>query len=137
MKKDLLVLFVISFMLFACAPTETSSLLGTTWKLTAYGTVANPIPAESDKGTITFGKDGKLSGLGACNEFSGDYEINGDQITLSPIDWGSEQCAYPQMNQESGVYEILKDGTASFKIEGDILTITSKNKALVFERVSE
>ena len=135
MKKYLLILFVIAKLVSACAPRETAtSLTGTTWKLTAFGRVDSPSPAVPDsKGVITFGADGKLTGIGACNEFNGNYEVKDNQIILSNLAWGTEPCPEPQMTQELA-WEL--EGTVDFKIQGNTLTITNKDMVLVFEVVA-
>jgi heat shock protein HslJ len=118
-------------------------LTGTTWQLTSYGSLSTQKPVVAEEGFITFGKDGKFTGIGACNRFEGDYEVKNNQIILSSIVWdvgGNVFCPEPQMSQESGVYEVLK-GTVGFKVEGKTLTITSPlsetdGLVLVFEAVA-
>ena len=144
MKKYFVFLFAIATMISACSPAEPApSLTGTTWKLTSYGRVDSPESAVSEEGFITFSQDGKFTGIGACNRFEGDYEVKNAQIILSSIVWdvgGNVSCPEPQMSQESGVWEVLKD-TAGFKIEDNTLTITRKTLTqgelvLVFEAVA-
>ena len=155
MKKYLFILsllIIASMVLTACggaaateppaaieAPAETAaSLTGTTWKLTTYGRVDSPEPAVAEEGFITFSTNGTLTGLGACDQFEGNYEVKGNQIVLSPLTWGvggHNYCPEPQMSQESGVYEVLQ-GTIDFKIKGNTLTITNTDmdQVLVFEK---
>jgi heat shock protein HslJ len=129
MKKILLVLrwsVLLALVLAACGA-PSASLTGTTWKLTSYGRMDSLSPVvEDSEGTITFDTEGKLTGVGACNRFEGDYEVKGDQIVFSPLTWdvgGNKFCPEPQMSQESGVWDVLQ-GTVDFKIEGNTLTIT-------------
>jgi heat shock protein HslJ len=129
MKKILFVLsgsVIVALVLAACGA-PSASLTGTTWKLTSYGRVdsLSPVVADSE-GTITFGTEGKLTGVGACNRFEGDYTVKGNQIVLNPLTWdvgGNKFCPEPQMSQESGVWDVLQ-GTVDFKIEGNTLTVT-------------
>jgi heat shock protein HslJ len=144
MKKYLIFLVVIATMVSACSqtPQEPASLTGTTWKLTTFGRVDSPAAAVADsEGTITFATDGKVEGVGACNEFHGEYEVKGDQITIGLLSWGSENCPEPKMTQESTFYDVLSFQTVDFKIVGNTLTIKRMTLmrgelVLVFEAVS-
>ena len=125
MKKHLMTLFAIAMIISACSPAEpAASLTGTTWKLTSYGRVDSLSPVVAEEGTLTLGTDGKLTGVGACNEFSGTYEVKGQQIIFSDFDWGSKFCPEPQMTQESTVWDTLNKRTVDFKVEGNTLTVT-------------
>jgi len=142
MKKYFVILFAITMMISACSPAERAlSLTGTAWKLTSYGRVNSLNPVVAEEGTLTFSADGKLTGVGACNEFSGTYEVKGQQIIFSRFDWGSKFCPEPQMTQESTVYDTLDNHTVDFKIEENTLTITrplteTDALVLVFEAVA-
>lgn len=141
MKTYLVILFVIATMISACSPAEPApSLTGTIWKLISYGRVDSLNPVVADEGTLTLSADGKLAGVGACNEFSGTYEVREGQILFSRFEWGSTYCPEPQMSQESTVYETLDNHTVDFKLEGNTLTITrplseTAGFVLVFEAV--
>ena len=125
MKKYLVTLFAIAVMISACSPAEPApSLTGTTWKLVSYGKVGSLKPVVAEEGSLALGTDGNLTGVGACNEFSGTYEVKGGQIMFSHFDWGSKFCPQPQMTQESTFWDTLDKRTVDFKIEGNTLTIT-------------
>lgn len=141
MKKYLVILFAIALMSSACSPAEPApSLTGTTWNLTSYSRVDSPDPVAAEGGTLTLSPDGKLTGVGACNEFSGTYEVKGGQIIFGHFDWGSTFCPEPQMTQESTVYDTLDNHTVDFKVEGKTLTLTrplsESDFVLVFEAVA-
>jgi len=106
------------------------------WKLTLHGSADSPTAALTNAvATLTFDANGRLTGNGGCNQLGGNYEIKGDQITFGLITSTRKRCPEPQMSQEGTVLQVLTD-TVSFKIEENILTITSNGMALVFERVS-
>jgi putative lipoprotein len=136
-KKYLLVLFILSLALSACASGSNSpALVGTTWKLTAYGPVASPNPAvEGSDASVVFNSDGTVTGNGGCNGFGGDYELKEDQLTFGPLVSTLMACEDPRMDQESAVTQVLFE-TASYKIDGNTLTITKGDTALVFEAVT-
>ena len=133
MKKYLLVLLAIGLLISACAPQAAGASITGSWKLVSYGSVNSLTPAVPNvDARLTFDKDGKLSGNGGCNSLGGDYKVKGDQITFGAVAATLMACPDPQMAEESAVYQVLTD-TASFKIEGNMLTITNKGMMLVLE----
>ena len=139
MKRSILLwitpFLMIGAMLTACSGTASESLTGT-WKLSSYGSPANPTPAVKDVETsLTFETDGKLNGTVGCNGFSGDYKVDGDTITFCAIASTMMACADPIAQQEGAAFSVLNN-SATFKIDGSTLTITSAdgNSAVVFVR---
>lgn len=136
MKKYLLILFIICIMISACASKENTRTLVGSWRLTVYGPVDSTTPAVPDvDATLIFGEDGTLAGSTGCNEFGGDYMVGGDKITFGQIVSTLILCPDLQMAQEEAMFQVLME-TATFKIEGDTLTITKNDTVLVFEAVA-
>jgi len=63
----------------------------------------------------------------------GNYKVDDGQITFSQITSTLMACGDPQMAQEDVVHKVLTD-TASFKIEGNTLTITKDGTVLILTR---
>ena len=136
MKKYLLILLIICLTVSACAAKENGRSIVGSWKLTAYGPADSPTPAVPDvEAILNFGTDGTLAGTTGCNQIGGEYRVEGDQITFGPIVSTLIACPDLQMAQEETMLQVLTD-TASFKIEGDTLTITNNDMVLVFEAVT-
>ena len=139
MKKYLLTLLIISLAISACTAQTTqapsASLIGP-WKLTAYGPAGAPTPAVQgvDAG-LTFNEDGTVTGSSGCNGLGGDYTAAGDQITFGEFVSTLMACDDPIMAQEDAAHKVMT-GTASYKIEGDTLTITKNDMVLVFTRAA-
>ena len=130
MKNVLLFLLLISLLLSACTQQETS--LQGTWALTAYGPEGATTPVAADsQASIAFNDDGTMTGNSGCNGFGGEYSVEGDQIEFSGLVSTLMACEEPLMTQEGTVFKVL-DGTASYNIDGDTLTITKDGTALVF-----
>ena len=136
MKKYSLTLFIVCLVVSACtAKTEepAASLIGA-WKLTAYGPANAPSPAVAgSEAGLTFNEGGTLTGNSGCNGLSGDYTVEGDQITFGQIVSTLMACEDPRMAQEDAVHKVLTD-TAGFKIEGNTLTLTNHDLVLVLTR---
>ena len=137
MKKYLLTLLLISLAISACSAQSSgeasASLIGA-WTLTAYGPAGAPIPAVEGAGAgLTFNEDGTVSGSSGCNGLGGDYTVEGDQITFGEFVSTLMACDEPIMAQEEAAHKVMTD-TATYKIEGDTLTITNNDMVLVFTR---
>jgi len=136
MKKHLLILLIICSTVSACAAKESSRSLVGSWKLIAYGPVDSPTPAVPDvKAMLSFGADGTLTGNTGCNQIGGKYNVEGDQITFDSIVSTLIACPDLQMTQEETMLQVLTE-TATFKIEGNMLTITKNDMVLVFEAMT-
>jgi len=124
MKKIVLGLFVL-LVLAACAGGSSASIVGT-WKLVSYNGTSAAAGADT---SIEF-KDGRVNGNVGCNGFSGDYKVNGASITFDKMMSTLMACADPIGTQESVTLAAL-NGSASFALDGNTLTITSADGASV------
>ena len=134
MKKNYLfgmtlaALFIFTFS--ACSGGASTSLTGK-WKLISYGDASNPTPAVSNvEASISFDEDGQFGGNVGCNGFGADYEVSGDKITFGSI-MSTMMFCEETSSQEGAVLGILSDKTVNFEIDGEQLTITSKDGALI------
>ena len=136
MKKYLLILFVAALALSACTAEgagASPSLTGA-WKLTSYGPADAQTPAVEDvEAGLTFNEDGTVTGNAGCNGLGGSYAVEGDQVTFSEVVSTLMACDDPRMAQEDAVIQAL-NGTATFKIEGNTLTLTNDDMVLVLIR---
>lgn len=136
MKKYLLILLIVGLAVTACSARNeepAASLIGS-WKLTSYGSVGAPQPAVEDtEAGITFNEDGTVAGNSGCNGFGGNYTVDSDQLTFSEIVSTLMACEEPLMSQEGAVLKVLTDA-ATYKIEGNTLTLTNNDMVLVLTR---
>lgn len=85
-------------------------LAGSEWRpLTVAG---QPFP-EGVEAFVQFGADGRLTGLGGCNRFSGSYSIDGDNLTIGPVAATRMACPEPAMAAEAALFAAF-DAAASF-----------------------
>ena len=109
------------------------SLIGS-WKLTAYGPTGAPTSAvEGVSAGLTFNEDGTVSGTSGCNGLGGDYTVEGDRIIFGEFVSTLMACDAPIMEQEQVAHQVMS-GTATYKIEGETLTITNNDVVLVLTR---
>jgi heat shock protein HslJ len=114
-------------------PADPVSLSGH-WKLTSYGTADAVSSALADvDANLTFNEDGTVTGTSSCNEFGGQYTVEGDQITFSEIVSTLKLCDTPLMEQEEAMQQVL-NGTATYTIEDNTLTLTNNDMVLVLTR---
>ena len=136
MKKYLITLLIICLAISACtAKNEGSaaSLIGS-WKLTSYSRADVLTPAVTDtEAGLTFKDDGTVTGSSGCNGLGGSYTVEDDKITFSEITSTLMACDDPRMAQEGAVHQVLTDA-ATFKIEGNTLTLTNNDVVLVLAR---
>jgi heat shock protein HslJ len=120
---------------FSAQTPESAPLIGA-WMLTSYGSRESLSSALADvKAGVTFDEDGTVSGTSGCNEFGGNYTVDGNEIAFENISSTLMLCDTPIMGQEEAMYQVLSEKTA-FQIEGNTLTIMKNGMLLVLTRVS-
>lgn len=139
MKKYLHTLLLISLGISACSAqnggASSGSLIGS-WKLAAYGPADAPIPAVEGVGAgLTFNEDGTVTGTSGCNGLGGNYTVEGDQISFGEFVSTLMACDEPIMAQEEAAHKVMT-ATATYKIEGDTLTINNNDMVLMLTRGS-
>ena len=124
MKKNLIILFLMTILLTACV--GANPLTDTTWTLTSYGAINIQTPALPDvDARISFGADGEISGNVGCNGFGGAAKIDGDKIIAGPL-MATEMYCERGMEQEMAVLMLLT-GELAFESDGNMLIIFSED----------
>ncbi len=112
---------------------QSQDLAGTSWEASVYnnGNQAVVGVLEGTTLTVEFDKDDKLSGNAGCNNFTGTYQLDGDQITIGPLANTMMMCEDPQgvMDQEAQFLAALQSA-GTYLIEGDVLELRTKDDAL-------
>jgi heat shock protein HslJ len=95
----------------------------------AQGSVSSvPSGVES---TMTIAADGSLVLRAGCNNGHGHVEVGDDTLTFGPIATTRMMCPDDQMKVETTVLQVL-DGTVSYAIDGDVLTISADAGTLTY-----
>ena len=112
---------------------DDTSLEGTKWVMTAYAVDGSMQEALSTPAVEATFADGTVSGTGGCNQYNGSYELDGDRLSVGPsLARTMMACEQAIMDQEDAYLEALQSA-ASFKIDGDVLTIMDDSGATVLE----
>lgn len=77
-------------------------LAGSEWQVRDFA--GEPASVES---WIAFKADGKVSGLGGCNQFNGGYTENAGSLRFSPIAATRMACPDPEMRVEMDLFKAL------------------------------
>jgi len=95
---------------------------GTSWKLMQLGPngALDEAPA-----TLSFSKDGKVSGNGGCNSFQGTYTVSGMALKIGPLASTMKACGDAADNQESSLLKALEQAQ-TFQIGATQLQIITK-----------
>jgi len=93
------------------------TLEGTSWILTTLDG-AEPLPDTAI--TASFQEDGNLVGSDGCNRYGATYQVDGDQITVTPGMGTLMACPEPIMKQASDYMAALESAT-SYQIQADTL----------------
>ena len=120
--------------LTACTSTETATLENTTWVLESYGEQGNlqSVLEDSEITAIFDSGKGSVSGSASCNGYLANYEVDGNQLSISGSGASTRMFCEDTMEQERRYLALLKDAE-TFKIQGgQLLIFCSGNQVLKF-----
>jgi heat shock protein HslJ len=93
------------------------------WDVTGFYT-GTAIASVAPGSALTAAFDqGALSGDSGCNSYSASYNINGDEITITPISSTLRACADPALQTQEQQYVSALQNVASFRVTADELTL--------------
>lgn len=119
--------------LLAFQPQVQTPLTGTLWQVTTVNNGQEAVTGviSGTQLTATFQEDGTVFGSAGCNNFSGGYTVEGDQIQIGPLAMTMMFCPEPEgvMDQEMAFGAAL-ESAATFSIQGDSLELRTADGAL-------
>jgi heat shock protein HslJ len=130
------VLIILSFSLAGCGQPAAAALEDSRWILISYGETENQktilpdteITARFNSGTK------KVRGNSGCNTYTGEYEIDGNYLTIKgPFAVTEMSCGSEIDSQEKEFLDIFLNAE-SFQVGGDSLLIHCGTNELNFER---
>lgn len=130
----MLVIIILSFSLAGCGTGP--SIENVRWILLSYGDPETPYAVLPDTSvTARFNSGTKqIRGSGGCNMFTGEYEVSGDNLTLTgPFAVTERWCGKEIAAQESAYLDILL-AAETYETDDGILQINSGSNVLYYER---
>jgi heat shock protein HslJ len=118
-------------------PSAPTGLAGTDWDVVEYivrdvayynGRQLVVLKPIGSRMTLHFTADGRVSGNGGCNDFSGAYESTDSALTIRQLASTEKACLQPAgvMNQETLYLKALANAT-TYKIAGDRLMLRGRD----------
>ncbi len=96
---------------------DPAPLEGTQWELMTYNNGNNALVSVNPDSRITaFFENGKLNGSAGCNNYSGGYEIEGNNIEIGPLASTMMMCPDPGIMDQEQLYLAALGSAASYKI---------------------
>ncbi|MCG9695714.1 META domain-containing protein [Shewanella sp. Isolate11] len=131
MSKQFLLAACALLSLAACQTTSTTPTniaIAGTWHIESVQgrPVIDYSPAQ-----LTFGEDNQLSGNNSCNQFFGQYQLNGEQLSLSPTGNTMKACVDALMDQEQRVMQAMPLVNQATLAKGKLLLKDTKGKTLL------
>lgn len=116
------------------------ALVGVTWTLTTLQSNGQAPESTSGTGlTIIFGADGRVSGSGGCNQFSGTYTADTTgKLSFSPLASTKIGCPAPINDREMRYFATLQE-VSGYVLDGSAalrLTSSQPGRQLVYQRVA-
>jgi heat shock protein HslJ len=143
MRKGFAIFILTAYLLTACvigrdtSPSDSAALESKTWVLISYGEEGGlQALLEGVEITATFiPGEAAVRGSSGCNHYFGDYEVTGNELSVSNIAFTEMACLTPEgvMEQEQ-VFLSMLAAAESFQVHGKQLTISSAgDQILKFE----
>jgi heat shock protein HslJ len=111
---------------------QQTPLTGTDWQVSLYNNGKEAMVSSLAGTTITlmFVEGGNVTGNGGCNNYTGDYTLDGNQLTIGELATTRMFCAEPEgaMDQETAFLAALQSST-SFQIMGGDLELLDADGA--------
>lgn len=143
-RKIVALLFVVALLATACQPIHPESapsaggeaasaggsdLIGTQWILTTLN--GAPLVAGTTV-TAQFDDQGRISGTGGCNSYSGSYTVDGSALTIGPnLISTMMACVAEGVMEQEAAYLAALPTVASYAVDGDTLTLSGADGSAV------
>jgi heat shock protein HslJ len=108
----------------AAAGSPPARLEGSAWRLQELPGAQSAALAQLSRPVTVRFESGRLAGFAGCNNFSGGYTLDGDQLKIGPVASTQMACPEPGASIETAFHAALS-GTVRYVIDGDDLTVTA------------
>jgi len=112
---------------------QSQALAGTAWDVLAYNNGKHAVVSvlTGTKLTAVFGRDGRLTGHGGCNDYNASFEAVPPKLSIGPVAATRMLCDQPAgvMDQEAGYLAALETA-ATYRVQGSHLELRTAEGAL-------
>lgn len=116
----------------ALQPTRVTDITGGTWRVEDIGGGG---VIDASQTSLEFSTDGRVSGRGGCNQYSGSYTREGDTISFGPLATTQMACIPALGDQEQKFYQVLSTPvTISFDDTGALILTNENGETLLARR---
>jgi len=109
------------------------------WRLVSYNNGSTLIETAPEMViTITLNSDGTLNGNSGCNNYSGNFELEGELISMKNLTMTERNCPYPEyrMEMEQDYLDLLTNTTRYSVDQGELsLSYYDVRKLLIFTQI--
>jgi heat shock protein HslJ len=112
----------------AAGDSAPARLEGATWRLEELAGAQSAALAQLERPVTMRLESGRLSGFAGCNNFSGSYAVDGDQLKIGPVASTQMACPEPGSSVETAFHAALS-GTVRYAVDGDAMTATTASGA--------
>jgi copper homeostasis protein (lipoprotein) len=113
---------------------QSRDLSGTSWKVTDVNNGREAVVSvlQGSSLTLSFSRDGMVSGSAGCNQYSGKFTADGERVILQALASTRKTCPQPAkvLEQEAAFLRALQS-SARARIEGDRLELRDAHGALM------
>jgi heat shock protein HslJ len=106
------------------------ALKGSSWEITGYnnGNQAVVSLARGSAISADFGTNLRLTGSSGVNKYAGDYQVNGDRVTVGALA-STRKTGPPELTVQEAAYLKALQSVATWEIAGDQLTMRDASGA--------
>jgi heat shock protein HslJ len=86
------------------------------------------------RGTLNFGKDGRVTGRSFCNNYGGNYTLTGEGLSIE-LKMSTLMACLPEVATQEKLFTELLEGAQRFEIDSNgTLVLHSGNRTLKARR---
>jgi heat shock protein HslJ/uncharacterized lipoprotein YbaY len=111
---------------------------GTSWLVRGYNNGKGGVVSVPGNATLhmTFTEDGKVAGSSGCNQYTGGYQRDGQQIRLGHIASTRKMCQREEVMQREFAFLNALGTVATWDVRGERLQLRGANGALALDLVA-
>jgi heat shock protein HslJ len=107
------------------------TLSGTTWEMLSHNNGKQAVVSKTADTTVTaaFAQDGRVSGFGGCNDYTGPFEETGTSISIGPLASTQKMCIDAEVMEQERLFLRALENAETYEVRGDDLTLRNDDGA--------